>query len=221
MNILIDSNGAQAYQTPQTKKAERPQPAAESTAADAEVQKSVAVSNQGDRVEISSQGRAALAQSAVVSTEQTEAVSPEQTAQIDQAQRLQAAKAGAQDMKAAVGMAQEAPKEEETATEAVTADPETASDEAVIASASTTDTNLTALTEEQIQSLVSDGTISQAEANTELARRAAAEQAAQQAAQAASATEEPQEKADPVQQAAKAYTQFQQTEGTALLNEVA
>lgn len=38
-------------------------------------------------------------------------------------------------------------------------------------------TNLTSLTEDEIQDLVDKGTITQAEANTELARRAAAEQA--------------------------------------------
>lgn len=224
MNILIDGNGTQMYQSPQARKTERTEPAAESTAADAEVQKSAIVSNSTDRVEISSQGRAALAQSAVVSAEETQAISPEQTAQIDQAQRLQAAKTGAQGTQAALGMAQEAAQADGSEMETAAEDLETSTDEAVIASASSTSSssNLTTLTEEQLKSLVSDGTITQAEANTELARRAAAQQAAEaNSAETDPAESEAAEKMDPVRQAEQAYAKFQQNESPAVLNAVA
>lgn len=261
MNISIE-NKLQTLQSPQVGQKEAVVPAAQNTAADIEVQKSVSVTNKTDRIEISAQGRAALAQSAVVSANEAQSVEQQavqqaaqtaetvnaqgqQTAQAGDAQQetqLQAAKLDASGQKAVLGMAQGAPAqtdEEESATVLAEAtDTETASDEAVIASAeSASTTNLTSLSEQQIKDLVSDGTISQAEANTELARRAAAQQQMQQAQQAQEQTQgDPVEEAagvdakaadavesrnNPQQQAAQMYTQMQQNEGGALFSAVA
>lgn len=264
MNISID-NKLQMLQSSQINQKEAVAPAAENTAADVEVQKSVSVTNKTDRIEISAEGRAALAQSAVVSANEPQSVEQamqtaqaqqmtqaaetvqtaqaQQTAQAETAQQetqMQAAKLDASGQKAALGMAQEAQTEEETdaAVLAEATDTETASDEATIASAeSSSTTNLTSLSEQQIKDLVSDGTISQTEANTELARRAAAQQQMQQAQQTqeqtqadsvaeadgadAKAAEAVELKNDPQQQAAQMYTQMQQNEGSALFSAVA
>lgn len=271
MNISID-NKLQMLQSSQVNQKEAIAPAAENTAADVEVQKSVSVTNKTDRIEISAEGRAALAQSAVVSANEAQSVEQamqtaqaqqmtqaaetvqtaqaqqtaqaaeavsaqtQQTAQAETAQQetqMQAAKLDASGQKAALGMAQEAQTEEETDATvlAEATDSETASDEAVIASAeSSSTTNLTSLSEQQIKDLVSDGTISQTEANTELARRAAAQQQMQQtqgdpveeaASVDAKAAEAVESKNDPQQQAAQMYTQMQQNEGSALFSAVA
>ncbi len=184
MDISISNQGLQTYQTAQSKKTESVSKQ-NATSADGEVQKSLSMAHHTDRVEISTEGRAALAQEAVVSVDQVQTV---QTAQDQTAQIAQTAARISQSAQVAQAASQTAG---ETAGEssgissiaAETANTETESTEAVLESAgsSTSSTNLTTLSEDEINDLVDDGTITQAEANAELARRAQ-EQAAAEAA---------------------------------------
>lgn len=186
MDISISNQGLQTYRTEQPKKAESVSNQT-ATSADGEVQKSLSMAHHSDRVEISAEGRAALAQEAVISADQVQTVqtAQDQTAQIAQtaariAQSAQVAQAASQITGETSG---EASGISSIAAEA--ANSETESTEAVLesASSSTSSTNLTTLSEDEINDLVDEGTITQAEANAELARRAQAQAAAEAASQ--------------------------------------
>lgn len=198
MDISISNQGLQTYQTAQTKKTDAVSSNQAVTSADGEVQKSLSIAYNTDRVEISSEGRAALAQEAVVSGDQVQAVQPaqDQTAQIAQtaariAQSAQVAQAASQITGEASGESMEV-----SSMAAEAANSAADSDEAVLESASsssTSSTNLTTLSEDEINDLVDDGTITQAEANAELTRRAqekAMSEAANQTAEIPEAAEE-------------------------------
>lgn len=200
MDISISNQGLQTYQTAQPKKTESVSNQTV-TSADGEVQKSLSITHHADRVEISAEGRAALAQDAVVSADQVQTVQPaqDQTAQIAQtaariAQSAQVAQAASQ-------ITGETAEESSglSAIAAEAANSETESTEAVLESAgsSTSSTNLTTLSEDEINDLVDDGTITQAEANAELARRAQ-EQAAAEAASRESQVPEAAEEAETI-----------------------
>lgn len=189
MNIAIENNLSQMYRSNPTKQKEPVSATKGVTDADAQVQQSLsAESSNVDRVEISDEGRAALANMAVVSTDSPESSEAQSRAQDEAAKlmkSLEQSLSGAKDAKGAPPseMSQAAEKAQESTTaasaefSAQTQEIET--DEAVIESAESSESsteNLTGLTEQQIKDLVSKGTITQTQANTELSRRKAATQ---------------------------------------------